>query len=381
MIFSRRLSGVVAHLFFLFFTVVPLLTVYNQVQNSPMGYPLVLIMGLGYSVIGTIGWQQVQRREQSQYVYGYFVLQTAFFAMLMMIEAWHINWAPTTAILSLPLLIQLSTLEKRARSRFFAVIILLTMLASTPQPLNLWQSVPIWIASAVFNYGILRFGLLIAGEERTLQANRQLVRYATEAEELATLRERNRLAREIHDNLGHYLTAINMQLEAAQAVLDTDPARTRDILIKAQSLTKEGLAEIRRSIQALRAGSIENRTLPEAIQQLIEEHQAAGGLVEYHVEGEKRPCLPAIEMTLYRLVQEGLTNIRKHAGAAHAQVKLQYDEHHLRLKIEDDGAGSSQTDGGFGLLSSKERVQLVGGTLVIHTQPGHGFQLQVEIPA
>ncbi|MBZ0290842.1 MAG: sensor histidine kinase, partial [Anaerolineae bacterium] len=227
------------------------------------------------------------------------------------------------------------------------------------------------------------------GEERAAQTshqldetNRKLTEYAAQAEELATLRERNRLAREIHDNLGHYLTAVNMQIEAAMAVLSTDQERTLQALVKAQTLTKEGLSEIRRSISALRANPIENRALHEALLLLVEEHRAAGNVVEFEVVGDIRPCSAALEMTFYRIAQEGLTNIRKHAKAARADLTLSYSHPRcVRLTLRDDGVGSSEPDGGFGLLGIRERVHLLGGTLNIQTSLGHGFTLQVELPS
>jgi len=235
------------------------------------------------------------------------------------------------------------------------------------------------------NGAILLIGHLIMSEERAHEllneSNRKLTEYAAQVEELATSKERNRLAREIHDSIGHYLTAVNMQIEAARAVMQTDPARAQQALAKAQTLTKEGLAEIRRSVSALRINPMETRPLHEAIELLVEEHRASGLDVNYRIEGTIRPVSAQVEITLYRIAQEGLTNIRKHARATHADLLLNYqDEQHFNLKITDNGAGSTGKGTGFGLLGIQERLKLLGGSLSIQTGEGQGFALLVEIP-
>ena len=155
-------------------------------------------------------------------------------------------------------------------------------------------------------------------------ANRKLREYAAQVEELATTQERNRLAREIHDSLGHYLTVINVQLEAARAVLEHDRPRALDALQKAQSLTKEGLAEVRRSVATLRASPTDTQPLPQAVAALVADSRAAGITTELAVVGTPRRLAPQAELTLYRAAQEGLTNIRKYAHASRADLLLDY---------------------------------------------------------
>ncbi len=213
------------------------------------------------------------------------------------------------------------------------------------------------------------------------EANRKLREYAAQAEELAIARERNRLAREIHDSLGHYLTVIHVQIEAARAVMENDRQRALEALSKAQSLVHEGLAEVRRSVAALRASPTESRSLPEAVAMLVEECRAAGILAELAVHGEPRPLSPQAELTLYRAAQEGLTNVRKHAHASRAGVTLDYREPGaVRLVVQDNGVGNDKTDGGFGLLGLRERASLLGGEVRIVTAPGQGFTLEVRLP-
>jgi signal transduction histidine kinase len=219
----------------------------------------------------------------------------------------------------------------------------------------------------------------LAGE--LAAANGKLREYATQAEDLATTRERNRLAREVHDGLGHYLTVINMQLQAARAILGDDRARAEATLDKAQHLTREALADIRRSVAVLRAAPTEGRLLPEVLEDLAEESRVAGVATALVVRGTPRRLGPQAEQALYRAAQEGLTNIRKHADATRADLTLDYrDDALTRLEVRDDGRGATVTDGGFGLLGLRERVQLVGGAVRVQTAPGAGLSLSVEVP-
>jgi signal transduction histidine kinase len=212
-------------------------------------------------------------------------------------------------------------------------------------------------------------------------------------EELAVAQERNRLAREIHDGLGHYLTSINIQIKAAQAVLAQDPTRAVDALGKAQTMAEEALVDVRRSVSALRLSPVEGRPLSQAIAELVAESQAAGIPTQFEVTGDPRSLPLQIELALFRATQEGLTNVRKHAQGAQAQVQLDYaSPGRVCLTVEDDGDGARpDLDTGrqvvgegitprFGLLGLKERAQLLGGRLTAEYLPGGGFRLAIDLP-
>jgi signal transduction histidine kinase len=207
-------------------------------------------------------------------------------------------------------------------------------------------------------------------------------------QELAVVDERNRLAREIHDGLGHYLTATTMQIQGARALLESTDAATQapaalGALGKAETLLQETLADVRRSVQALRATPSESRPLPGAIDDLVAECRAVAGLLtNFELLGTPRPLNPQVELTLYRAAQEGLTNIRKHAQAASVSVVLWYDVDNVGLRVADDGRGIGVAPPqGYGLLGLRERVQIVGGSVHIDSAPGQGCRLEVEIPA
>lgn len=213
------------------------------------------------------------------------------------------------------------------------------------------------------------------------EANQKLREYAVRVEDLATMEERNRLAREIHDSLGHYLTVINVQLGAAQAVLDQDPERARLAVSQAQRLTQEGLDAVRQSVAALREAPLSNRSLVEAVRGLLDEVRTSGVVTQMVVHGQPRPAGPKEELTLFRAAQEGLTNVRKHARASQVTLTLDYETPgRVVVTVQDNGIGAAQAEGGFGLLGLRERVQLLGGDIYIDTAPGRGLFLSVAVP-
>jgi signal transduction histidine kinase len=212
------------------------------------------------------------------------------------------------------------------------------------------------------------------------EANVQLAAYATQAEELAMTQERNRLAREIHDNLGHTLTIVNVQIEAARVVMDSDPDRALDAMNKAQELTQKGLTRVRKSVAALRESPVSNRPLAEAIASLVKEAQSTGIVTEFEVAGEPQALENKVALALYRAAQEGLTNVCRHARASRVDVLLDFQPSEVRLELRDNGVGAAETNGGFGLLGIRERVQLLGGRLEISTGVGKGFCLAASVP-
>jgi signal transduction histidine kinase len=213
------------------------------------------------------------------------------------------------------------------------------------------------------------------------QANQQLRRYAAEREELAAERERNRIAREIHDGLGHYLTTIHMQLQATRAILDRDRLRADQTLAQAQHLAHEALADVRRSVGLLRSGSIDRPPLLEALRILVATTESAGLPATLVLHGSARSLGPLVEHTVERAAQEGLTNARKYAAATHVTLTLDYTHPTLlRLTVSDDGQGARTTDGGFGLISLRERAHLLGGRLFVATAPEQGFTFTLEVP-
>jgi two-component system NarL family sensor kinase len=204
--------------------------------------------------------------------------------------------------------------------------------------------------------------------------------------EFGAAEERNRIAREIHDTLAQGLAAIALQLETSDALLEagSNIERARQAVQHALGLARTNLEEARRSVLDLRAAPLEGRTLAEAITQLAEEYAIKGKLrLELDVNGENRPLPQRIEGGLYRMAQEALTNIIRHARAARMTVQLTTTPEQIKLIVEDDGLGFEPSEvprGRYGLIGLNERAKLLGGTLELCSSPGEGTWVEVTVP-
>lgn len=220
--------------------------------------------------------------------------------------------------------------------------------------------------------------------EQLEQANRRLSHYAATLEQLTVTRERNRMARELHDTVAHTLSGLAVQLEAVHSVWDSDPLQAQSILESSLVATRSGLTETRHSIQALRASPLEDLGLLLALHTLAENAAARGGFrLSLELPPSLRKLPPDIEQALYRIAQEALENIVRHAEARQARLCLAQEGSQLRLEISDDGRGfspdASQTSGGFGLQGIRERAELLGGALQIISQNGRGATIRLTL--
>ncbi len=211
------------------------------------------------------------------------------------------------------------------------------------------------------------------------EANGQLRHLSAQAEELATMRERTRVARDIHDGLGHHLTVVGMQVQAARAVLSSDPARADGLLSQAEDQARQALASVRESVAALREARPDRR-LSDQLRTLTRESASTGLSTSVQVEGAERRLRSDVQEALYRAAQEGLTNIHKHAHAQAAVLRLAYRPTSVGLEVRDDGCGLDGTEGGFGLVGIRERVEGLGGSLTVESKPGTGVAVRVELP-
>jgi len=233
---------------------------------------------------------------------------------------------------------------------------------------------------------IASFAFVVVFVHLALRAEAARVRaeaLASEVEKLAVIQERNRLAREIHDSLGHFLTTIHVQLEAAQAVHPKDPQRALEAVARAKGLAADALVEVRRSVGALRADLLA-APLPFRLQELTAAADGCGVAVSFELLGSARALSPAAEHALFRAAQEGLTNVRKHARARIARLGLDYrDPGRVIVRVTDDGQGGAlqAMPGGHGLPGLRERIVALGGTVETENCPSGGFQLHVQIPA
>jgi signal transduction histidine kinase len=216
-------------------------------------------------------------------------------------------------------------------------------------------------------------------------ANQKLKAFALQIEGLAVAEERNRLARELHDSVTQIIFGMTLSAQAARILIDRNPARAALELDNLQGLAQNALAEMRALIQELHPHSSTEKGLVPALYQLTAKRLKNDGVsVELQLKGERR--LPAhIEAELFRIAQEALNNVVKHAQADHAVITLDLeDANRALLTIEDAGIGFDPAQarllpGHLGLTSMQERVQALGGTLTIDSQPGKGTRLQVVV--
>jgi signal transduction histidine kinase len=216
------------------------------------------------------------------------------------------------------------------------------------------------------------------------EANLKLTTYAATAERLAVSQERIRLAQELHDTLAHSLSAVTVQLEAAEAIWDMDAAKARTMVDGALGNTRSGLTEARRALQALRAGPLEEVGLRVAVGNLARSMAARSNLeLELTLPDQLPRLTQAEEHCLYRVAQEALSNVARHARATQVRVALQLTRGHLTLTIADDGRGfdvATVNGGHYGLKGLRERAELVGASLDIVSAQPHGTTLTLSAP-
>ncbi len=205
--------------------------------------------------------------------------------------------------------------------------------------------------------------------------------------QVAILEERNRLAREIHDALAQGLTGIIVQLEAMERLAQRRPEQALASLQRAKDLARRSLQEARRSVWGLRPRSLEDMTLTEALQARVEAlREEAQVEASLGVSGTRRILSPDVELNLFRIAQEALVNIQRHAQAKTVHVQFDFGNAHLRLVVEDDGVGLPTTgegsdDGrGLGLTGMRERAALLSGQMTVASQPGQGTRVEVIVP-
>jgi signal transduction histidine kinase len=205
-------------------------------------------------------------------------------------------------------------------------------------------------------------------------------------EELSIVRERNRIAREIHDTLGHSLTLLAVQLETAtQHEMRGDP-RLHEELLEARQVAKACLTDVRHSVEALRPDGASAGTLQEQLRKLVAESQAIchETRITLDLEEATDPLPPELSQALYRCSQEALTNIRKHAHATKVLLRLSTSNEQVELTVLDNGQGGEPSREiratGFGLRGMRERVAILGGTLRAGPNPQHGWRVEVVLP-
>jgi signal transduction histidine kinase len=233
------------------------------------------------------------------------------------------------------------------------------------------------------------------------EAERRAERAEFEREQDAKRRvaeERLRIARDLHDSVGHHLALISVQSNVAAHAIDVDGAAAREAMAHVKSASRKALEELRDTISLLRqpGDPAAPTALPapglDALEDLLGALRASGLEIQYRAEGAAFPLTPAVDLTAYRVIQESLTNVYKHSARHLARLMLTYDRHELRITIEDPGRGTSRSygpaenpaydaaGGGHGILGMNERVRALGGNFTAGPRPGGAFQVAAVLP-
>ncbi|OEJ23455.1 two-component sensor histidine kinase [Streptomyces agglomeratus] len=259
----------------------------------------------------------------------------------------------------------------------------LTLLSQSNGRIPPWQAA---VASPLSTLIVVGTAMAVNRWQREVAANRRLLA------DRAVADERRRIARELHDIVAHHITTMQLMAGGARANL-AEPEVARDALVTLEASGRLALSEMRQLLDVLRAGD-EPEAAPELPQpgiddldRLVAESRLAGLPTEFSIRGPQRPLPPTVGLTVFRISQEALTNIRKYAGAARASVQLTYHQERITVEVRDDGGGAPPQEvvpaagsGGYGLIGMRERVSLQGGTLTFGPQAGGGFAVVADLP-
>jgi signal transduction histidine kinase len=337
---------------------------------------------LGYALLALYSASVViRRRAPVAAVYGGLVVGIAYAAA---------NYpAALTPIVVLPVYTAASVRPQREARRLLIGAVLLSAVGSTlgPGPTNL--SAPILVASAwlLGNY---------VGSRRTYAAelelkNQQLERAQLELADRAVTEERLRIARELHDVVAHTMGVVAVHAGTGRMVAKTDPAAAEQALVTIETATRSALVEMRQLLGVLRSASGERVGPREPapglrdLDALVAEVVKSGVTVEVRIDGD-RPAVPAgVDLSAYRVVQEALTNVIKHAGRTRAVVAVRYSKDQVTIEVDDDGAARGETrsvpaPGGHGLVGMRERVAMYDGEVEAGPRPDGGFRVAVRMP-
>ena len=359
-------------------------------QTSLFLITVLICLGVAYITLGIYGFAFVNQM-------GKLIPKIIYFAMQLIIGGLIVYFgkgAGFNALILLPLVAHTAMTLDQDWLLVANVCIFITYVLSVMSYTNtwsvVWSGLPTFFAGQVF---ILIFTEMAYTERQgrikmeklandLSEANRHLSEYASQVKDLTISQERNRLAREIHDGLGHYLTTINMQIKAALAILEKEPKQSAHLMENALQLTTEALLDVRNSVSSLREDNIGDLSLSERITKLIESSESEQRNFIFEVKGDARSLSPQVDVSLFRVVQEAINNANKHSRSTEVKIVLDFERSsQVLLKIVDNGVGSESVDGGFGLIGMKERILLINGKFEIKTGKNQGFCIEVSVPA
>ncbi|KAF1086199.1 Sensor histidine kinase DesK [Sporotomaculum syntrophicum] len=298
-------------------------------------------------------------------------------------------------VLAVPLLTTGYFIHKKNLWLILTFFILLIPLANLAFPGSPWTDILLAVLQNLLMLALgyifrrmlnahIKMKQLLRENERQYQLiqeqNQMLVAYAKQVEELTQLEERNRMARELHDTVGHTFTSVIMGMDAVSYLIDTAPDVAREKLDVLRQVARNGLAEVRRSIHEI-APKGQELPLSQHIARITNEFSLhTGASVGIHIEGEVHDEVLPVKMTLIRCIQESLTNALRHGQAKNITINLKFTAGEIILSIEDDGVGADGLKPGFGLSSMQQRLAALHGTLEYWSEKGKGTRITCLIP-
>ncbi len=376
-------------------------------RTDPLYY--ILNGAVAFICLGLTYWDWIQEKLKKAFV----PLVVAIIAILPVVNNWLTVWfAPRGPGPRLPLppegpilgvlpflLVALLLVAWKYSWRHMLVLILGVSILNLAM---VWTVIPIDIGPGPLPGGlnmtlIQTVVLLVSGfsisflmgrlrkQQRSLEeANTRLTHYASTLEKLATSRERNRLARELHDTLAHTLSGLSVQLETVDAYWAVDPKTARSLLDQSLSVAHAGLEETRRALKALRASPLDDLGLSLALTAMVRQTTANSRLaLDLSILSETPVLSPDVEQCIYRVAQEAVTNAVKHANAGNLAVRLESKEGKTVLTVQDDGEGfdieKKIESAGYGLIGMQERAQFAGADLTIKSSRKSGTIIMLTV--
>jgi signal transduction histidine kinase len=346
----------------------------------PDGLRLVLEMAAVFSMIALL----LLRRRAPMLVPATTWLSSAALSFL---DGQLIVTQGTLTIAGLVAAVLLGSLQDTRQARVGLVVVFVSaMIVVSNDPAHTVGD--LFFTPSLFAVGWLVGYALHAGAEQTAAAEDRAARAERDRENaarVAVAEERARIARELHDVVAHAVSVMVLQVGAVRHRMPDDDAEDREALQNVEQAGRTALAEMRRLLDAMRREDDLAELAPRPglgnVPELVADVEATGLAVDLRVEGEPVPLSPGLDLSAYRIVQEGLTNALKHAHARHAMVQIRYGLRELELEVRDDGRGATASDGlGHGLVGIGERVKLFGGDMLAGPLSAGGFALRAWLP-
>lgn len=350
---------------------------------------IMILLGIAYITNGIYAYSFVSKNKKFHYIFLYFSLQIVLGSLIIYLG----KGAGFSAILILPLAGQAVVLAPGYWLYLINISIVFGYVWAVQKNAgnlaDVWTALPTILAGLIY---IMVFTQMAIEEERSKReverlveeledVNEKLRSYANEVEQLTVIKERNRMAREIHDGLGHYLTTIHMQLQAAQAIIDEDHQKAKEAIEKARSQSQIALIDVRRSVSTLRIDQNEKETFRDLLDKAIRPCDWIGIHSHLEISGQETNLSEITKSTIFRIVQETVNNTCKYSKAKNYFCQLDFQRPDNLLLINyDDGIGVDEFRTGYGLKGLRERIELLKGTLTINTSPKNGFRIEIELP-